>query len=189
MEDTAKKTFPLTRIQRLIGDRMLKSKLTKPCFYIKAKADMTELMGLRRKLGKSLGVKITSNTFLIRALALAAREFPAMLGRVVGERKVIADAVNVGFAVNSSMNFAQWRTRVSGRLKFRQFLDAFADQIGPETNKYVCAPCSNCKGQIRDLIGYYEAWDRCRINYGGLVELVVNAMADVKPGFLEWEYH
>jgi len=94
-----------------------------------------------------------------------------------------------GFAVNSSMNFAQWRTRVSGRLKFRQFLDAFADQIGPETNKYVCAPCSNCKGQIRDLIGYYEAWDRCRIMYGGLVELVVNAMADIPPGFLEWEYH
>jgi pyruvate dehydrogenase E2 component (dihydrolipoamide acetyltransferase) len=102
LEDTAKKTIPLTRIQRLIGDRMLKSKLTKPCFYIKAKADMTELMGLRRKLGKSLGVKITSNTFLIRVLALAAREFPAMLGRLADDKLVIADAINVGFAVNSS---------------------------------------------------------------------------------------
>ncbi len=102
MEDTAKKSVPLTRIQRLIGERMLKSKRTKPCFYIKAKADMTELMDLRRKLGKSLGVKITSNTFLIRALAMAAREFPAMLGRLAGDKLVIADAINVGFAVNSS---------------------------------------------------------------------------------------
>lgn len=101
MEDTAKKIVPLTRIQRLIGKRMLESKQTKPCFYIKSKADMTELMGLRRKLGKSLGVKITSNTFFIRALALAASEFPAMLGRLSGDNIVIADAINVGFAVNS----------------------------------------------------------------------------------------
>ncbi len=101
MENTAKRILPLTRIQRLIGERMLWSKLTKPCFCVKSKADMTELMGLRRELGKSLGVKVTSNTFFIRALALAAREYPAMLGRLSGEAIVIADAINVGFAVNS----------------------------------------------------------------------------------------
>jgi Fe-S oxidoreductase len=94
-----------------------------------------------------------------------------------------------GFAVGNSMNFPHWRTRVSGRLKYLQILEAFSDSIGPETNKYVCAPCSNCKGQMRDLINYYEGWDRCRILYGGLVELVVNAMVDVPEGFLEWEFH
>jgi Fe-S oxidoreductase len=94
-----------------------------------------------------------------------------------------------GFAVNSTLNFPDWRTRVSGRIKFRQLLDAFSDSIGPDTNKYVCAPCSNCKGQLRDIIGYYDAWERCRIQYGGLVELIVNAMVDVPEGFLEWEFH
>jgi Fe-S oxidoreductase len=94
-----------------------------------------------------------------------------------------------GFAVGNSMNFPAWRTRVSGRLKYKQILEAFSDQIEPETKKYVCAPCSNCKGQMRDLFTYYKAWDRCGILYGGLVELVVNAMVDVKPGFLEWEFH
>lgn len=101
MKDTAKRNFPLTRIQRLIGERMVKSKQTKPCFYIESKADMTELMGLRRKLGKSLGVKITSNTFLIRALALGASKFPVMVGRLSDDKIVVADAINVGFAVNS----------------------------------------------------------------------------------------
>jgi len=101
LEDTAKRNFPLTRIQRLIGERMLKAKRTKPCFYVKAKADMTELMTIRRKLGKALGAKVTSNTFFIRALALAASEFPAMLGRLCDNRIVIADEINVGFAVNS----------------------------------------------------------------------------------------
>jgi Fe-S oxidoreductase len=94
-----------------------------------------------------------------------------------------------GFAVGQSLNFPDWRVRVSGRFKFRQILESFADCIGPETPKYVCAPCSNCKGQMRDLIRYYEAFDRCNIMYGGLVELVVNAMVDVREGFLEWEFH
>jgi hypothetical protein len=54
--------------------------------------------------------------------------------------------------------------------------------------KYVCAPCSNCKGQIRDTLAYHDIWRRHGILYGGLVELVVNAMTDVKPGFIEWEW-
>jgi Fe-S oxidoreductase len=68
-------------------------------------------------------------------------------------------------------------------------LAAFQDCPGPETPKYVCAPCSNCKGQIRDLLAYYGLWQKERILYGGLVELVVNAMTADKPGFLEWERH
>ena len=92
-----------------------------------------------------------------------------------------------GFAVNSSMNFQEWRTRVSGRLKMAQVIDAFADTIDDaKTPKYICAPCSNCKGQLRDILTYYEAWPRIGAHYGGLVELVVNAMADVPEGFLEW---
>ena len=94
-----------------------------------------------------------------------------------------------GFAVCQSLNFPDWRTRVAGRMKFRQILEAFSDAPGPETKKYVCAPCSNCKGQLRDVIRYYDAWERCGILYGGLVELVVNAMTDVPEGFLEWEFH
>lgn len=94
-----------------------------------------------------------------------------------------------GFAVNNSLNFPDWRVRVGGRIKFRQVLEAFADVPGPETKKYICAPCSNCKGQIRDLLRYYDAWDRSGILYGGLVELVVNAMVDVREGFLEWDLH
>jgi Fe-S oxidoreductase len=94
-----------------------------------------------------------------------------------------------GFAIMSGNNFTDWRAQVSGRKKLEQILNAFQDCMGPETPKYVCAPCSNCKGQIRDLLNYYELWDKHRILYGGLAELIVNAMLDVKPGFIEWEWH
>jgi pyruvate dehydrogenase E2 component (dihydrolipoamide acetyltransferase) len=80
---------------------MLQSKLSKPCFYIELKADVTELMGLRPRLRKSLGVKITTDAFYVRVLALAAKQYPLMLGRLDGDTIKIPDSINVGFAVNA----------------------------------------------------------------------------------------
>jgi pyruvate dehydrogenase E2 component (dihydrolipoamide acetyltransferase) len=104
MTDMATKTetrIPLSRIQKLIGQRMLESKQTKPCYYIGIKADTTELMDSRHELKKRFGVKITSNAFYIKALALAAKEFPLMVGSWEGDSIKIADIINVGFAVSA----------------------------------------------------------------------------------------
>ncbi len=93
-----------------------------------------------------------------------------------------------GWAIMSQNNFLDWRIQVSGRKKFEQILNAFADEDpGAETPKYVCAPCSNCKGQIRDLFDYYGAKEKSGLYYGGLIELVVNAMVDIKGRFIDWE--
>jgi len=94
-----------------------------------------------------------------------------------------------GFAIMSGHNFRDWRLHISGRKKLEQILNAFSGCMDPSIPKYVCAPCSNCKGQIRDLIAGYGLWDRHRLLYGGLAELIVNAMSDVRPGFLEWSWH
>ena len=95
-----------------------------------------------------------------------------------------------GFAIMSGTTSPTGAIRVTGRRKFRQILEAFAGEpMTPDHPKYVCAPCSNCKGQIRDIITSYDAWERAGISYGGLVELIVNAMVDAKPGFIDWEWH
>jgi Fe-S oxidoreductase len=87
----------------------------------------------------------------------------------------------------SSMNFQDWRVQVSGRMKLKQILEVFQDVPDPAIKKYVCAPCSNCKGQIRDILRYYNIGEKYGIRYGGLVELVVNAMVDMEKPFIEWE--
>jgi pyruvate dehydrogenase E2 component (dihydrolipoamide acetyltransferase) len=92
---------PMSRIQKLIGERMLESKQTKPCYYMGIDADTTELMDSRHELKKQLGVKITSNAFYIKVLGLAVKEFPLMVGSLQGDSIKIADSVNVGFAVNA----------------------------------------------------------------------------------------
>jgi Fe-S oxidoreductase len=91
-----------------------------------------------------------------------------------------------GFAIMSGYNFAEWRTLISSRKKFLQILEAFKDEP-LEVPKYVCAPCSNCKGSIRDILEYYHGGERSHIYYGGLVELIVNAMADMKKPMIKFD--
>ncbi len=94
-----------------------------------------------------------------------------------------------GFAIMSSHNFVDWRAQIAGRKKIEQVLNAFEDELDPSIKKYLCAPCSNCKGQLRDILANYTAWEKHSILYDGLAELIVNCMVDVKPGFIEWEWH
>ena len=90
-----------------------------------------------------------------------------------------------GFAIMSGYNFTDWRNLVSSRKKFLQILNAFENEP-QEVPKYVCAPCSNCKGAIRDLIGYYDAEERSGLYYGGLVELIVNALEGMKKPIIRF---
>jgi len=94
-----------------------------------------------------------------------------------------------GFAIMNSMNFKEWRENISSRMKLKQILETFRDVLDPGIRKYVCAPCSNCKGAIRDIISSNDFWEKHSIYYGGLAELVANAMVDMKKPFIEWEWH
>lgn len=94
-----------------------------------------------------------------------------------------------GYAIIQSFNFPQWRNKIGARMKMHQTLEAFKDELDPNRYpfKYLCAPCSNCKGTIRDAITHYGLWDKYNLNYGGLVELMVNAMVDIDRPFIEYE--
>ncbi|HAP67695.1 MAG TPA: 4Fe-4S ferredoxin [Nitrospinae bacterium] len=92
-----------------------------------------------------------------------------------------------GFAIMNTLNFAQFRKKVSERMKVKQVLEVFNDVLNPDINKMVVTTCSNCKGAMRDAIGHYGLWNKYRILYTGLAEVIVNAMADIPP-FLKWEF-
>jgi Fe-S oxidoreductase len=94
-----------------------------------------------------------------------------------------------GFAIMNSTNFKEWRENISSRMKLKQILETFQDVMSPEVKKYVCAPCSNCKGAIRDILSSHDLWEKHGFFYGGLVELVANALTDLKKPFIDWEWH
>jgi PHP family Zn ribbon phosphoesterase len=88
----------------------------------------------------------------------------------------------------NSYNFPQWRNNIASRKKAQQVLEAFSDCLDPSIPKYYCAPCSNCKGSARDaLLEHYRLKEKYNITYGGLVELMVNAMVDIPKPFISWE--
>ena len=45
----------------------------------------------------------------------------------------------------------------------------------------------DAESQIRDILEANDLYSKNSFAYGGLVELIVNCMVDVKPGYIKWE--
>lgn len=69
--------IPLTPMRKAIGRRLQESKTFIPHFYVSQNIDVERLSDLREQL-KNMDVKLTVNDFIIRACALALREFPSV---------------------------------------------------------------------------------------------------------------
>jgi pyruvate dehydrogenase E2 component (dihydrolipoyllysine-residue acetyltransferase) len=91
----------LTRTQRLIARRMAESKATVPEFTLRGEIDMEACVRLRREL-KELGREPavpSYNDMVVKASALALREFPRANGAYRDGRFELYGRVNVGVAV------------------------------------------------------------------------------------------
>jgi pyruvate dehydrogenase E2 component (dihydrolipoamide acetyltransferase) len=93
-------TIPLSRIQKITAERMLKSKREIPCFYLTVKADVTDLVVLRTKLNETSDVKISYNDFIMKAVATGLEKYPIMTGQLVGDSIQLAEAINIGLAIS-----------------------------------------------------------------------------------------
>ena len=92
--------MPLNRLQKITGQKMVQSKHEIPCFYLSAKADVTDLVKLRHKLNKAGDVKVAYNDFIMRAVAMGLEKFPIMTGQLAGETIQLADSIGVGLAIS-----------------------------------------------------------------------------------------
>jgi pyruvate dehydrogenase E2 component (dihydrolipoamide acetyltransferase) len=89
----------LTRTQQLIARRMAESKATVPEFTLHSEIDMEACVQLRTQL-KALGGEVPSyNDMVVKASALALREFPRANGSYRDGRFELHSRVNVGIAV------------------------------------------------------------------------------------------
>ena len=95
------RVVPLTGMRQTIARRMVESKTTAPHFYITMDVDMAAAMALRGQLNALLpeSDKISVNDFIIKASALALRQFPNINASFAGNEIHVHDQVNVGIAV------------------------------------------------------------------------------------------
>jgi pyruvate dehydrogenase E2 component (dihydrolipoamide acetyltransferase) len=92
----------LTRLQQVVSRRMSESKATAPHFYLQAEIDMSAAVAARSRL-KALtaeGEVVPSfNDMIVKACALALKEFPLANGAYRDGRFELYSRVNVGVAV------------------------------------------------------------------------------------------
>jgi pyruvate dehydrogenase E2 component (dihydrolipoyllysine-residue acetyltransferase) len=103
--ETAKgsvETVELTKIQQTIVRRMAESKATAPSFYLQSNIDMSRCFKARLKLKASASegeVVPSFNDMVIKACALALKEFPRANGAYRDGHWESYERVNVGIAV------------------------------------------------------------------------------------------
>jgi pyruvate dehydrogenase E2 component (dihydrolipoamide acetyltransferase) len=93
--------IPTPRMRSRIGARMVESKTTVPHFYVTVEIDMGAAMALRKELNarREAEDKISVNDLIVKAAALALREFPNLNSSFNGETIVRHNHINVGIAV------------------------------------------------------------------------------------------
>jgi len=97
------KVIPITSMRKAIARKMAYSKTNIPHFYISTEVDMTEAVKMRQSLIPTIeaktGVRLSITHMLIRAVAMALKEFP-QINAVYDEDniKLLRD-INIGIAV------------------------------------------------------------------------------------------
>ena len=92
---------PHSRMRRAIASRLTQSVQTAPHFYLRGKAEVDELLALRKSLNESGDVKISVNDLIVKAAARAHVLVPAMNVIWLDDAVRTFDTVDIAVAVAS----------------------------------------------------------------------------------------
>ena len=98
----AGESIKLTKLRQAIGRRMTEAKQQLPHFYVTHEYDMAPVMAQRAEINAMLadsGEKLSVNDFIVKAAALALREYPNLNASLQGDSVLRHGQVNVGVAV------------------------------------------------------------------------------------------
>lgn len=93
----------MTGMRKVIAERMLASVAAAPHIYLTADIDMTQCRDMRTKINDSLadkGIKISYNDIIIKACALALKEYPYINSTLKDGAIILQDRINIGVAVS-----------------------------------------------------------------------------------------
>jgi pyruvate dehydrogenase E2 component (dihydrolipoamide acetyltransferase) len=96
--------LPLSKIRKITAQRLQHSKQTIPHFYISMTVDMSACLRLQKELNEKYhlprGATISINDFIVRACALAIRDFPELNSTFSEEGLLISQDIDIGVAVS-----------------------------------------------------------------------------------------
>lgn len=92
---------PTSRMRQAIARRMVESKTTVPHFYVTTDIDMDKALALRKQINEMLPEeeRVSVNDLIVKAAAIALRDFPNINASFAGDKIVQHNNINVGTAV------------------------------------------------------------------------------------------
>jgi pyruvate dehydrogenase E2 component (dihydrolipoamide acetyltransferase) len=113
---------PVTKLRSAIGRRMVRSKQELPHFYVTTEVDAEPMLTMRAQINPALpeGEKLSVNDFIVKATALALREFPNLNASLDGDQIHKHGSINVGIAVAVEDGLLTVVTRDSDLKSLRQ---------------------------------------------------------------------
>jgi pyruvate dehydrogenase E2 component (dihydrolipoamide acetyltransferase) len=90
---------PVSQMRKVIAKRLAESKFSAPHFYITMTVDMDKVIESRVRMNEVSPVKISFNDIVLKAVAVALKQHPAINSSWLGDKIRINHHVNIGVAV------------------------------------------------------------------------------------------
>ncbi len=89
----------ISQMRKTIARRLAESKFSAPHFYLKMEVTMDNLVAYRQQLNALSPVKISFNDLIVKAVAMALRQHPAINSSWLGDVIRLNKQINIGVAV------------------------------------------------------------------------------------------
>lgn len=89
----------VTQMRKAISRRLSESLFTAPHFYVTMSIDMDQAIAARGKINDVAPVKISFNDFVVKAVAVALKQHPAINSSFLGDKIRTNEHVHIGVAV------------------------------------------------------------------------------------------
>jgi pyruvate dehydrogenase E2 component (dihydrolipoamide acetyltransferase) len=90
---------PVSQMRKVIAKRLAESMFTAPHFYVTMTVDMDKVIESRVRINEVSPVKISFNDIVLKAVAVALKQHPAVNSSWLGDKIRINHHVNIGVAV------------------------------------------------------------------------------------------
>jgi pyruvate dehydrogenase E2 component (dihydrolipoamide acetyltransferase) len=90
---------PVSQMRKVIAKRLAESMFTAPHFYVTMTVDMDKVIESRARMNEVSPVKISFNDIVLKAVAVALKQHPAVNSSWLGDKIRVNHHVNIGVAV------------------------------------------------------------------------------------------
>ncbi len=181
----------VSQMRKTIARRLSESMFTAPHFYLTMDIDMDEVVKAREAVNQVASVKISFNDFVVKAVASALRQHPAVNSSWLGDRIRYNHHINIGVAVAveegllvpvvrfaDSKTLSQIATEVKGYAQKAK--DKKLQPTDWEGNTFTISNLGMFN--IEEFTAIINPPDACILAVGGIKQVPVVKNGTIQPG-------